>query len=149
MLKARPRATRSRYNVSYRLTRSVPEPLVAAPLVVAVTIDPASSRVMLVSIPRDLVVNMNLQTNPARIGTNKINAAYEVPYVDIICCVAGQYQGQNGGGLAAEHEVGKVTGITFDRYIAIDFVAFRDMVDALGGVDICLTTNLDDYSYPD
>src|ERR1700674_2323692 len=222
MLKARPRARRSRYNVSYRLTRSVPALLVAALLVVvlvgatltykriddfittttghhlnpngevvqvvqpaqgtiayklshgqqvsilllgrggyendapyltdsimAVTIDPASSRVMLVSIPRDLVVNMNLQTNPARIWTNKINAAYEVPYVDIICCVAGQYQGQNGGGLAAEHEVGKVTGITFDRYIAIDFVAFRDMVDALGGVDICLTTNLDDYSYPD
>src|SRR5260370_5412903 len=35
------------------------------------------------------------------------------------------------------------------RYIAIDFVAFRDMVNALGGVDVCLSTNLDDYSYPD
>jgi hypothetical protein len=42
-----------------------------------------------------------------------------------------------------------VTGLTFDRYIAVDFVAFRDMVNALGGVDVCLTTNLDDYEYPD
>src|SRR6202165_3991006 len=222
MLKARPRARRSRYNVSYRLTRSVPAVLVALLLrgvlvgppltykriddfittttghhlnpigevvqavqpaqgtiayklehgqqvsvlllgmggeqndapyltdsIMTVTIDPASHRVMLASIPRDLVVQMNLQSNPSRIWTNKINAAYEVPYVSIICCVAGQYQGPNGGGYAAEHEVGKVTGITFDRYIAVDFVAFRDMVNALGGVDICLSTNLDDYEYPD
>jgi polyisoprenyl-teichoic acid--peptidoglycan teichoic acid transferase len=221
MLRARPRARRSRYNVSYRLTRSVPAVIVAALLVVllvggtltykrlddfitattghhlnpigevvqavepqqgtiayklkhgqqvnilllgmggyendapyltdsimAVTIDPSSNRVMLASIPRDLVVGMNLQDNSNRIWVNKINAAYEVPYVDIICCVASAYQGHNGGGNAAEHEVGKVTGLTFDRYIAIDFVAFRDMVDALGGVDVCLSTNLDDLDYP-
>src|SRR5712692_2425716 len=109
--------------------------------IMAVTIDPNSHRVMLASIPRDLVARMNLQTNP-------INAAYEVPYTSIICCVAPQYQGRDGGGHAAEHEVGKITGLTFDRYIAIDFVAFRDMVNALGGVDVCLTSNLDDYEYP-
>ncbi len=117
--------------------------------IMAVTIDSSTNRVMMASIPRDLTVHMNLQSNPNRIWVQKINAAYEVPYTDIICCVASQYQGANGGGLAAEHEVSKVTGLTFDRYIAIDFVAFRDMVNALGGVDVCLTTNLDDYSYPD
>src|SRR5260370_8061889 len=71
-----------------------------------------------------------------------------MPYTSIICCVAPQYQGRDGGGHAAEHEVGKITGLTFDRYIAIDFKAFRDMVNALVGVDVCLTTNLDDYTYP-
>jgi polyisoprenyl-teichoic acid--peptidoglycan teichoic acid transferase len=116
--------------------------------IMAVTIDPNSHRVMLASVPRDLVARMNLQTNPNSIWTNKINAAYEVPYTNIICCVAPQYQGRDGGGHAAEHEVGKITGLTFDRYIAIDFVAFRDMVNALGGVDVCLTSNLDDYEYP-
>ena len=114
----------------------------------AVTIDPTTSRVMMASIPRDLTVHMNLQTNPNRIWTQKINAAYEVPYVNIICCVAPQYSGPHGGGAAAEHEVGKVTGINFDRYIAVDFKAFRDMVNALGGVDVCLSTNLDDEEYP-
>src|SRR5438552_238246 len=117
--------------------------------IMAVTIDPNSNRVMMASIPRDLVVRMNLQTNPDRVWVNKINSAYEVPLTNIICCVASQYTGPNAGGMAAEHEVGKVTGKTFDRYIAVDFVAFRDMVNALGGVDICLTTNLDDYEYPD
>src|SRR5258708_596046 len=150
MQRARPRARRSRYNVSYRLTRSVPA-VVCAPLlsILAVTIDPASSRVSMVSIPRDFVVRMQLQSNPNRVWINKINAAYEVPYVDIICCVASQYQGRDGGGHAAESVVGTVTGLTFDRYIAVDFVAFRDMVNALGGVDVCLTTNLDDLDYPD
>jgi LCP family protein required for cell wall assembly len=117
--------------------------------IMAVTIDPTTNRVMMASVPRDLVVHMNLQTTTGRVWTNKINAAYEVPYTNMICCVAPQYTGPNGGGYAAEHEVSKVTGIAFDRYIAIDFVAFRDMVNALGGVDICLSTNLDDYSYPD
>ena len=222
MQRARPRARRSRYHVSYRLTRSVPAVVGALVLLVvivtatltykrlddfvsattgrhinpigevvqavepspgtiayklrhgqqvnilllgrggeendapyltdsimAVTIDPATNRVSMVSIPRDLVVGMNLQSNPSRIWVNKINAAYEVPLVSIICCVAAQYQGRDGPGLAAEHEVGKVTGLTFDRYIAVDFVAFRDMVNALGGVDVCLTTNLDDNEYPD
>ena len=221
MQRARPRARRSRYNVSYRLTRSAPAVVAAFVLIVvvvtatfaykriddflstttgrhfnpigevvqavepsagtiayklkhgqqvnilllgrggyendapyltdsimAVTIDPASGRVSMVSIPRDLVIGMNLQSNPSRLWYNKINAAYEVPYTNIICCVASQYQGRDGGGHAAEHEVGKVTGLTFDRYIAVDFKAFRDMVNALGGVDICLSTNLDDYSYP-
>ena len=222
MLRARPRARRSRYNVSYRLTRSVPAAVAAALLMVvivavtltykrfddfvtattghhinpigevvqavepaqgtiayklkhgqqvnilllgmggeqndapyltdsimAVTIDPTTNRVMLASIPRDLVVHMNLQTPSSRTWTNKINAAYEVPYTNIICCVDPQYTGRDGGGKAAEHEVGKVTGLAFDRYIAVDFVAFRDMVNALGGVDVCLSTNLDDFEYPD
>ncbi|TAN33990.1 LytR family transcriptional regulator [bacterium] len=222
MLRARPRARRSRYHVFHRLTRSVPAVLVAALLLVvivgatltykrfddfiaattghhlnpigevvqavepapgtiayklkhgqqvnilllgmggyendapyltdsimAVTIDPATDRVMLASIPRDLVVHMNLQDPSSRTWTSKINAAYEVPYTNIICCVASQFTGRDGGGLAAEHEAGKVTGITFDKYIGVDFVAFRDMVNALGGVDVCLSTNLDDYSYPD
>jgi LCP family protein required for cell wall assembly len=223
MSSARPRrARRSRYNVSYRLTRSVPAAVLAALLlsllvgvtltykrfddfvhattgrhvnpigevvqavepaqgtiayklkhgqrvnilllgmggeqndapyltdsIMAVTIDPVTNRVMMASIPRDMVVHMNLQSNPSRIWTQKINAAYEVPYVDIICCVAPQFTGPRGGGYAAEHEVSKVTGFDFDRYIAVDFKAFRDMVNALGGVDVCLSTNLDDTEYPD
>ena len=117
--------------------------------IMAVSIDPTSNRVSMASIPRDLVVHMNLQSTPSRTWTNKINAAYEVPLTNIICCVASQYAGPNAGGLAAEHEVGKVTGLTFDKYIAVDFKAFRDMVNALGGVDVCLSSNLDDYEYPD
>ncbi|MGH7867857.1 MAG: LCP family protein, partial [Candidatus Dormibacteraceae bacterium] len=44
---------------------------------------------------------------------------------------------------------GQVTGLSFDGYVGVDFVAFRDIVNALGGVDVCLTGPLDDYQYPD
>jgi LCP family protein required for cell wall assembly len=117
--------------------------------IMAASIDPTTGRVMLLSIPRDMVVHMNLQTPSSRIWTNKINAAYEVPYTNIICCVAPEFTGRDGGGHAAEHEVSKVTGLTFDRYVGVDFIAFRDIVTALGGIDICLSTNLDDNEYPD
>src|SRR6202165_4473882 len=138
MLRARPRARRSRYNVFYRLTRSVPAAIAAVLLlavivaatltykrfddfitattghhvnpigevvqaiepapgtiayklkhgqqvnilllgmggyendapfltdsIMAVTIDPANSRVSMVSVPRDLVVRMDLQEDPS------------------------------------------------------------------------------------
>src|SRR5207247_4010669 len=43
---------------------------------------------------------------------------------------------------------GTETGLTLDMFIAVDFKALRYMVDTLGGVNVCLTTNLDDNSYP-
>src|SRR5260370_35172219 len=84
--------------------------------IMAVSIDPTTGRVMMVSIPRDLTVHMNLQSNPNRIWTQKINAAYEVPYTNIICCGASQYTGATGGGPPAEHEASKVTGRPCDPY---------------------------------
>src|SRR5437660_11428954 len=50
--------------------------------IMAVTIDPTTNRVMMASIPRDLVVHMNLQST-SRVWVNKINSAYEVPYTNI------------------------------------------------------------------
>src|SRR2546430_14504307 len=73
--------------------------------IMAVTIDPTTNRVMMASVPRDLVVHMNLQSNPSRVWVNKISAAFEVPYTDIICCVASDYPGANGAGKAAQHEM--------------------------------------------
>src|SRR4029077_17669814 len=99
--------------------------------IMAVSIDPASNRVMMLSIPRDLVVRMNLQDPSTRTWANKINAAYDVPYTNIICCVAKVYTRRDDWGRGAGHEVGKITGLTFDKYIAVDFVAFRDMVNVL------------------
>ena len=52
--------------------------------IMAISIDPTTNRVMMLSVPRDLVVHMNLQTDSNRTWTNKINAAYEVPYTNII-----------------------------------------------------------------
>src|SRR5205807_3777874 len=39
-------------------------------------------------------------------------------------------------------------GRQVDGYIGVDFKAFRDMVDTLGGVNLCLDGPRDDYQYP-
>src|SRR5256885_9128015 len=74
--------------------------------IMAVTIDPNSHRVMLASVPRDLVAHMNLQTNAGSIWTNKINAAYDGPYTSINSYVAPQDPGRSGAGHVAAHHDG-------------------------------------------
>lgn len=68
----------------------------------------------LISVPRDLYVNVN--------GTYmKINAAYE-----------------NGGMAELAREVHTVTGLTINQQVLIDYTALRDMIDALGGIDVTI-----------
>jgi LCP family protein required for cell wall assembly len=117
--------------------------------ILAVTIDPAHKRVREISVPRDLWVKIDAwqdgRTYPA-----KINAAFEVGLDDSQWRgKSPQYTGSDGGGHLAEHVVGNFTGIQFDKYAAIDFKAFRDVVDALGGIDVHMDGPLDDCHYPD
>ena len=116
--------------------------------IMAVSIDPVTHRVTETSIPRDLWVQ--IKAWPASAGRNhwgKINEAYE-DGIGQDTSKLGQYQGRDGGGHLAEDTVSAVTGLRFDGYVGVDFKAFRDLVDALGGVTVCLNGPLDDYQYP-
>ena len=42
-------------------------------------------------------------------------------------------------------EIQKLSGLSINRFIAVDFAGFAKMVDALGGVEVCSTTPLHDY----
>ena len=84
-------------------------------------------------------------------AVEKVNAAYEAaasPGSIGDSNVLPDYKGRDGGGHIAEHVIGNVVGIKFDNYVGVDFKAFRDMVDALGGIQVCMDTKLDDYEYP-
>jgi polyisoprenyl-teichoic acid--peptidoglycan teichoic acid transferase len=119
--------------------------------IMAISIDPVSKRVVEISVPRDLYVRIDAwQDN--RDYTEKINAAFEVPNLPRAFGpgpLKPAYQGKDGGGHLAEATVGGLTGITFDRYMAVDFKAFRTVVDALHGITVHLDTPLDDCHYPD
>ncbi|MGC7194368.1 LCP family protein, partial [Mycobacteroides abscessus subsp. abscessus] len=39
----------------------------------------------------------------------------------------------------------KISGLSVNRFMAVDFAGFSKMVDALGGVEVCSTTPLEDY----
>ena len=102
-------------------------------------IDPSTHQAAEISVPRDLRVRyqaLNGQQIDDKINTVYSNAMYT------------QSSDKDRGGKAAMHVMSQVTGLQFDGYVGIDFKAFRDVVDALGGVDVCLDSPLDDNQYP-
>jgi LCP family protein required for cell wall assembly len=118
--------------------------------IMAVSIDPSSRRIVETSIPRDLYVGIDAWPNGGT-AINKVNVAFEVgnePDVWGNGPLAPQFQGKDGPGHLVEATIGRLTGLTFDRYVAVDFKAFRDVVDALGGVRVTLQEPLDDCHYP-
>ena len=50
-----------------------------------------------------------------------------------------------GGPKCLVKEIQKLSGLSINRFIAIDFAGFAKMVDAVGGVEVCSTTPLQDY----
>jgi LCP family protein required for cell wall assembly len=82
---------------------------------------PGSGDPTLVSIPRDSYV-----TIPGH-GSNKINAAFSF-----------------GGAKLLTQTVENATGLHVDGYLEIGFVGFVDVVDAVGGVHMCLDKAMND-----
>jgi LCP family protein required for cell wall assembly len=79
------------------------------------------SRVQVVSLPRDSWVDI-----PGH-GMNKINAAFGL-----------------GGPALMVRTVEQATGLTINDYVEVNFLGFVKVVDALGGVNICLPYAVDD-----
>ncbi len=50
-----------------------------------------------------------------------------------------------GGPKCLVKEIQKLSGLSINRFIAVDFAGFAKMVDALGGVEVCTKTPLHDY----
>jgi len=114
-----------------------------------VSIDSAHQRIAEVSVPRDLWVRIDAWQD-GRQYQSKINAAFAVPHSPELFApgpLRAQYQGRDGPGRLAEAVVTRLTGLQMDRYIGVDFNAFRAAVDALGGVTVCLDQPLDDPGY--
>ncbi|HEY4025749.1 MAG TPA: LCP family protein [Candidatus Dormibacteraeota bacterium] len=119
--------------------------------IMAIGIDPTTKRIVEMSIPRDLYVRIDAWQD-GRLYNEKINAAFEVPNIPRSFGpgpLRPAYQGKDGPGHLAEATVSRVTGLSFDRYVGIDFLAFRQVVDAMGGIQVHMTGPLDDCHYPD
>ena len=87
--------------------------------------DRALPRAAMVSIPRDLWVGI------PGYGQERVNAAYEL-----------------GGPQTAKQTVSNVLGQPIDRYVIIGLQGVRDVVDAVGGVDITVPQAIHDDAYP-
>ena len=101
------------------------------------TIDPQSKTAGILGIPRDLWVEI-----PNKDGDGyfqeRVNAAF----------VLGEVNGYEGGGTKlAVKTVEHTLGINIRYYVVIDFEGFKEVIDALGGVDVDVPTYLRDDLY--
>jgi LCP family protein required for cell wall assembly len=91
--------------------------------------DPSHHRLYYLSIPRDLQVPI-----PGH-GTQKINAAFQL-----------------GGAELALRTIRQFTGLDVNHLIVVNFGDFKDLIDALGGIDIVvpkpIRSNRFDCPYP-
>jgi LCP family protein required for cell wall assembly len=116
--------------------------------IMLVSIRPAMHEAIMVSLPRDLWVKIPaLPRNGYMMG--KLNSAYAIGadhknYPN----VRSEWKTDTGGGDLAAATVSQITGQPIDYWIGVDFKAFRDVVDALGGVRVDVPTALDDPLFP-
>jgi LCP family protein required for cell wall assembly len=98
------------------------------------------------SVPRDWLVPINLGTPSApRIHDAKINEAYS----DGMSGESKQFGSTPlAGGQLADQTLETLLGIHIDHFVGVDFYAFKDAVDSVGGVDINVQNSFTDYQYP-
>jgi LCP family protein required for cell wall assembly len=101
---------------------------------IVVSVDPASKSAGVLSIPRDLWVEI------PGYGQDRINTAY----------VTGDLNKFPGGGPAlAKKTVQYNLGEPIHYYLRVNFLAFQQLIDSIGGVDVYVEHEIDDPTYPD
>lgn len=92
-----------------------PAPGERADTLILAHIDPETNEIIMVQIPRDLFVPI------AGAGENKINAALAM------------------GKSALVETVEDLTGLEINKYAQVNIAGFRDIIDAIDGVELCIT----------
>ncbi|SOJ57309.1 Regulatory protein MsrR [Mycobacterium simulans] len=117
--------------------------------VMLVNIPANRQRVVAVSFPRDLAINP-IQCEAWNPETGKYGPIYDektgkmgprMVYTETKLNSAFSF----GGPKCLVKVIQKLSGLSINRFIAVDFVGFARMVEALGGVEVCSTPPLRDY----
>jgi LCP family protein required for cell wall assembly len=117
--------------------------------VMLVNIPANRKRVVAVSFPRDLAITP-LQCEAWDPNTSKYGPIYDqktktwgpkMVYTETKLNSAYAF----GGPKCLVKEIQKLSGLSINHFIAVDFSGFAKMVDAVGGVEVCSRTPLHDY----
>ncbi len=117
--------------------------------VMLVNIPANRKRVVVVSFPRDLAITP-IQCEAWSPDTGKYGPIYDqktgtlgprMVYTETKLNSTFSY----GGPKCLVKEIQKLSGLSINRFIAVDFAGFARMVQALGGVEVCSSTPLHDY----
>jgi LCP family protein required for cell wall assembly len=106
-------------------------------------------RVVAVSFPRDLAITP-IKCQPWNAETGAYGPIYDEEtgsygpdevYTETKLNSAYSF----GGPSCLVKVIQKLSGLSINRFMAVDFAGFAKMVDAVGGVEVCSTTPLEDY----
>ncbi|WP_327729406.1 LCP family protein [Streptomyces sp. NBC_00487] len=84
-----------------------------------------------VSLPRDLMVDVPSCRRPDGSRTEPVFTMFN-------------YAFQSGGSACTVRTVERMTDIRIDHHVVVDFSGFKEMVDAVDGVEVCLTEPIHD-----
>ena len=102
--------------------------------IIIVSVDQVNDTVSMLSIPRDLYLEI-----PGH-GEDRINAANVYGY---------RYDYPGGGPALLMRTIEQNFQIPIDYYVMVDFDGFTQVIDTLGGVDVNVPRTLHDTMYPD
>jgi LCP family protein required for cell wall assembly len=105
------------------------------------SIDPIGKEAALLSIPRDMWVKVDGS------GSMKINSVYNTYHQEALS------EGKKGdvaisaGVTGLENTIESYMGIQIHYYVSVDFAAYKEMVDTVGGLDITLDNAIYDPNF--
>ena len=89
----------------------------------------------MISIPRDMIAHIPADKSIGFNGaTEKINSAYAYGSMN--------GRGWTGGAKLATKAIHDLTGVTFDGVVVIDFDGFKGILEAMGGVYMCIDKDM-------
>jgi LCP family protein required for cell wall assembly len=100
-------------------------PVARADTILLVRLDPKAGTAAMLSFPRDLVVDV------AGEGPARINTAFEGGPNQLVATIEGTFD------------------VSIDHYVQTDFAAFRDLVNAVGGVELYFEHPVRDWGRPE
>lgn len=110
-------------------------------------IDVDTKKVFLISIPRDLWVDIPIRSDKSEFY--KINEAHAIGTNDTLYPLKEpQHKGEHGGGNLAKTVVSKVIGFPINYYVGVSFAGFEEAIDILEGIEVESPHTFDDYFYP-
>ncbi len=111
--------------------------------IIIASIDKDNDSAAMISIPRDLYMRTE------RMGAGRINALYrDFKYVLMRDQDMAPEEAQRVAMQELATELSNFFGITLHHVVKVDFIAFTQAVDALGGIDVYVPEDLYDPEYP-
>lgn len=122
--------------------RPNPDDGIRSDTLILVHLDPQGKWASMLSIPRDSVVNI------PHLGQAKINTAYAYGFTNAESIYGAGTDADAAGGALVAETVEQFLRVKVNYVAQVDFHGFEQLVDAVGGVPIDVTTPLLDAEYP-